>query len=78
MPAQLTTEVSPAEPEASPLDALVETIKVLNINPALQRTAPPGTVRIYCIPHFFRELCGASTKFHVVRIGRKPGVYNNW
>jgi hypothetical protein len=78
MPTQLTTEVSPAEPEASPLDALVETIEVLNINPALQHAAPPGTVRIYCIPHFFRKLCGANTKFHVVRIGRKPGVYNNW
>jgi hypothetical protein len=36
MPTQLTIEVFPAEPEASPLDALVETIEVLNINPALQ------------------------------------------
>jgi hypothetical protein len=78
MPAQLTIEVSPAEPEASPLNAPVETIKVLDIDPALQRAAPPGTVRIYCIPHFFCELCGTETKFHVVRIRRKPGVYNNW
>jgi hypothetical protein len=78
MPAQLTTEVSPAEPEASPLDALVETIEVLNVNPALQRAAPPGTVHIHCIPYFFHELCGTGAKFHVVRIGCKPGVYDNW
>jgi hypothetical protein len=78
MPAQLTTEVTPAEPEASPLDAVVETFNVLNINPARQRAAPPGTVRIYCIPHFFYELCDAGTKFYVVRVGRKPGIYNNW
>ena len=78
MPAQLTTTVAPEEPEASPLDALVETFNVLNVNPVLQRAVPPGTICIYCIPHYFHELCDMGTKYYVVRVGRKPGIYNNW
>lgn len=73
---QLTTQISPPEPDASPLDSLTTDISVMSM--ASPKThVPLAGNRIYCIPQFFREI-GGDNKYYTVCIGRKVGVFNKW